>query len=66
MRTNININDRLLREAMKRTGLKTKRATVDAALESLVNLEKQADIVNSFGKHKSWEGNLREMRRSRW
>ena len=64
MRTNIVINDRLVRQAMRATGLKTKRAVVDAALKLLVQVKEQTGIRQLRGKVE-WEGNLDEMRAGR-
>ena len=62
MRTNIVIDDELMEKAMKATGLKTKRAVVEAGLRKLIQLEGQAKIRGYFGKLR-WEGDLDEMRR---
>jgi Arc/MetJ family transcription regulator len=61
MRTNIEIDDKLMAAAMKATGLKTKRAVVEAGLEKLVRAQKQMQGLKFFGKIQ-WEGNLRSMR----
>ena len=61
MRTNIVIDDTLMRNALKATGLKTKREAVELGLQTLVRLKQQADIRKLRGKLK-WEGNLRESR----
>jgi Arc/MetJ family transcription regulator len=54
MRTNIDLDDKLVGEAMKLTGLTTKRAVVEEALRICVEqkkqLKKQAKILASFGK----------------
>ncbi len=50
MRTNIVIDDTLMKEAMKATGLKTKRETVERGLRTLVRLSRQAVIRNFRGK----------------
>ena len=62
MRTNIVIDDRLIAEAMRLTGMSTKRETVDAALRMMVRLKRQERIKKYRGKL-HWEGNLAEMRR---
>jgi len=64
MRTNIIIDDRLMNEAIRATGLTTKRAVVEEALRLLVRVHKQAGIRSLKGKV-SWEGNLDEMRQAR-
>lgn len=61
MRTNIVIDDRLMKDALKATGLKTKKEAVELGLQTLVQLKQQADIRKLRGKLK-WEGNLKESR----
>lgn len=64
MRTNIDLDDELLSEAMIATGLSTKRATVEEALRRLVQTHRQkAAIQNMAGL--GWEGDLDSMRQSR-
>ncbi|HKA02049.1 MAG TPA: type II toxin-antitoxin system VapB family antitoxin [Candidatus Solibacter sp.] len=62
MRTNIVIDDKLMRETLKLTGLKTKREAVEEALRTLVRLRKQEGIRQFRGKL-HWEGDLQAMRR---
>jgi Arc/MetJ family transcription regulator len=50
MRTNIEIDDRLMRAAMRSSGRKTKRATVEAALRLLVQIKAQTGIRRLRGK----------------
>jgi Arc/MetJ family transcription regulator len=64
MRTNIVINDELMRKAMALSQLKTKRAVVETGLKLLIQLKEQEGIKNLRGKLK-WEGNLDEMRLDR-
>jgi len=61
MRTNIEIDDSLMAEALKATGLSTKKEAVELGLKALIKLNKQASIRALRGKLK-WEGNLDEMR----
>lgn len=61
MRTNIDIDENLIQEAMKLTGITTKKAAVEEALRQMVSLKKQAKLKDLRGKLK-WEGNLDEMR----
>ncbi len=61
MRTNIEIDDNLMADALKATGLSTKREAVELGLKALIKLNKQASIRALRGKLK-WEGNLEEMR----
>ena len=62
MRTNIVINDKLMKDVLKLTGLKTKREAVEQGLKALLMLKKQENIKKYRGKLQ-WEGNLDEMRR---
>ncbi|RDH91744.1 MAG: DUF2191 domain-containing protein [endosymbiont of Seepiophila jonesi] len=61
MRTNIVIDDDLMANALKMTGLKTKREAVELGLKTLIKLKKQEHIRRFRGKL-HWEGNLDEMR----
>jgi len=61
MRTNIEIDDNLMADALKATGLNTKKEAVELGLKALIKLNKQASIRALRGKLK-WEGNLEEMR----
>ena len=61
MRTNIDIDDELMAQAMKATGQRTKKATVEAALRKAVMLSGQKEAFeNLWGI--GWEGDLDEMR----
>lgn len=61
MRTNIEIDDKLMAKAMKATGARTKRETVDRALTLLVQMEAQQELLRMRGKV-TWEGDLDAMR----
>lgn len=61
MRTNIVIDDKLMRDALRATGLKTKREAVDEALRTLLRLKKQGKIRRLRGKL-DWQGDLNAMR----
>ncbi len=61
MRTNIVIDDALMKDAMKATGLKTKKEAVELGLQTLVKLNRQAAIKRFRGKL-TWDGDLRESR----
>jgi hypothetical protein len=50
MATNLAIDDKLLREALSISGLKTKKDTVNLALKEFVDRRKQLEIINIFGK----------------
>lgn len=64
MRTNIVIDDDLMNEALKVTGLKTKKEAVELGLKTLIRIKKQAAIRDFRGKL-DWEGDLDELRTSR-
>jgi Arc/MetJ family transcription regulator len=57
MRTNIEIDDTLLAQAMAATVLKTKRTVVEAGLRLLARHKRQADAQQLFGRIR-WEGDL--------
>jgi Arc/MetJ family transcription regulator len=61
MRTNIVIDDTLMKNVLKATGLKTKKEAVELGLQTLFKLNQQAAIKRYRGKLK-WEGDLRESR----
>ncbi len=61
MRTNIVIDDKLMADAMKATGLNTKKEAVEQGLKLLVQRNKQQAIRKLRGKLE-WEGDLDEMR----
>jgi Arc/MetJ family transcription regulator len=63
VRTNIEIEDDLMNEALRRSGLSTKRAAVEEGLRLLIQTKRQSGIRRLRGKVK-WEGNLDEMRNS--
>ena len=63
-RTNIVIDEKLIKEGLKATGLKTRKALVDYALRDLLRRESQKRILELQGKV-HWEGNLSSMRRGR-
>lgn len=65
VRTNIVLDEGLVREAMELTGIKTKREVVGEALEMLVRVRRQTRIFDLFGKVE-WEGDLDEMRMGRF
>jgi Arc/MetJ family transcription regulator len=65
MRTNIEIDDELMNQAMWVSGAATKRETVQRALELLVRLADQARLIRSARGKLHWEGDLAAMRRDR-
>jgi Arc/MetJ family transcription regulator len=63
-RTNIDIDESLIRKARKLTRLKTKRQIVDKALELLVRSESRKGILRYYGSG-VWKGDLKVSQRSR-
>lgn len=64
MRTNIEIDDQLVHQAMRASGTYTKRAAVEAGLRLLVQTRAQTAVRKLRGKIK-WEGDLNKSRLSR-
>ena len=60
-RTNIVIDDILMQDTLKATGLRTKREVVELGLQTLLRLSKQAEIKEFRGKL-DWQGDLDRMR----
>jgi Arc/MetJ family transcription regulator len=61
MRTNIVIDDKLMKETLRLTGLKTKREAVDLGLRTLLRLRLQAQFRRVRGKL-NWQGDLDRLR----
>lgn len=61
MRTNIVIDDKLMKDALKTTGVKTKREAVEMGLRTLIQLGRQERMRQLKGKI-TWEGDLEAMR----
>jgi Arc/MetJ family transcription regulator len=64
MRTNIEIDDKLMKDALKATGVKTQREVVELGLRTLVQLRAQEEVRRLKGKI-TWEGDLSAMRTDR-
>jgi len=62
MRTNIVIDDELMQQVLKLTGLKTKREAVEAGLKTLLRMKQQERLRDYRGKL-PWDGDLDAMRR---
>lgn len=63
-RTNIELDEKLVEEALKLSRLKTKKAVVHYALQELVRKKKRKRLLELEGKVE-WRGNLAELRKSR-
>jgi len=61
MRTNIEIDDKLMADTLRVTGLKTKREAVELGLKTLLRLRRQEEIRAFRGKL-DWKGDLEAMR----
>lgn len=61
MRTNVVIDDNLMKSAQKAAGLKTKKETIEEGLKLLVQVRRQAAVRDLRGKL-NWSGDLDEMR----
>jgi Arc/MetJ family transcription regulator len=61
MRTNLKIDDGLIQKALQLSGLKTKRAVVEAGLRMLIRVREQEEILKLAGRV-HWQGNLDESR----
>jgi Arc/MetJ family transcription regulator len=64
MRTNIDLDDRLIAKAMKASGSTTKREAVHRGLEALIRHQAQLKMLRLRGKL-DWQGDLDQMRRGR-
>ena len=64
MRTNIVIDDKLMQDTLRATGLRTKREAVEMGLRTLCRLQKQEAIRQLRGKL-NWQGDLEAMRTDR-
>lgn len=64
MRTNIEIDDALMAEALRASGLRTKREAVEQGLKALVRMHRQAELRALRGRL-AWEGDLAAMRADR-
>lgn len=58
------IDDKLMAETLRATGLKTKREVVELGLKTLLRLKQQSEIKKLRGKI-TWEGDLDAMRRDK-
>jgi Arc/MetJ family transcription regulator len=64
MRTNIDLDDALLEEARRLSGLRTKKAVVDKALETFIRCAREREALAMFGKLE-WVGDLEASREGR-
>jgi Arc/MetJ family transcription regulator len=61
VRTNVVIEDKLMEDTLRATGLKTKREAVELGLQTLLRISKQEEIRKFRGKL-HWQGDLNAMR----
>jgi Arc/MetJ family transcription regulator len=64
MRTNIDIDDELMRQAIRSSGARTKRAVVEAALRLLIETKRQG-VIRRLRGHVAWNGDLHSSRLDR-
>lgn len=64
MRTNVVVDDQLVSEAMRLSGIRTKREVIDSALRTFVRLQRQRAVLALEGGV-SWEGDLNATRAAR-
>jgi Arc/MetJ family transcription regulator len=64
MRTNIEIDDRLMADAQQVSGHATKKQTVEEALRLMIRLRRQQEVGAAFGKFR-WRGDLGRSRKGR-
>ena len=65
MRTNIEIDDALMAEAMEVTGARTKREAVERALRQVVRAQRQLEAIRGI-RGIGWDGDLDDMRTSKY
>ncbi|NLF95521.1 MAG: type II toxin-antitoxin system VapB family antitoxin [Candidatus Riflebacteria bacterium] len=63
-RTNVELDENLVNDCVKITGIKTRKALIDHALRELLRHERQLELLKLKGNI-SWEGNLDEWRQDR-
>ena len=63
-RTNVVLNDDLISQCQKATGIKTRRVLIDHALKELLRHERQKEVLELKGTVR-WEGDLAEWRKGR-
>ena len=61
MRTNIEIDDQVIAEVMKRSGRSTKREAVDFTMRRYLQIERQKEAVEGL-RGLGWDGDLEAMR----
>ena len=65
MRTNVVIDDKIMKKAKNYTGLKTKKEVINFALQELIKRKERKEILKLAGKL-HWEGDLNKMREGRF
>jgi Arc/MetJ family transcription regulator len=66
MRTNIDIDDKLMKQTIRASGERTKRAAVEVAMRTFVQLKKQEKAMRELRGIGKWEGDLEQSRLSRF
>jgi len=65
MRTNVLIDEKIIKKALNYTGLKTKKEVINYALQELIKRKERKEILKLAGKLQ-WDGDLNEMREGRF
>ena len=65
MRTNVLIDEKIIKKALNYTGLKTKKEVINYALQELIKRKERKEILKLAGKL-HWEGDLNQMREGRF
>jgi Arc/MetJ family transcription regulator len=66
MRTNIDIDDRLMKRMMRGSGARTKKAAVETAMRAYLQLQDQEKALNRLWGAVKWEGDLEQSRLNRF
>ena len=66
MRTNIEIDDKLLKKVMRSSGVRTKKAAVETAMRLYVQMQEQEKALRALRGIGQWEGDLEQSRLSRF
>jgi Arc/MetJ family transcription regulator len=66
MRTNIDIDDKLMKQTIRASGERTKRAAVETAMRTFVDLKKQERALDRLWGAAKWEGDLEQSRLGRF
>ena len=66
MRTNIDIDDKLMKKVMRSSGVRTKKAAVETSMRLYVQMQEQEKALRELWGAAKWEGDLEQSRLSRF